>query len=264
MAGPSVASTAPDIGADSQLPPSRPASRFTHRGDYFDEQARRVLAESVPRTAAIAEPEIARVLASAAMPYHPGRQIAIVGEARRTWTSNVVTVSAVRAAPDVARQMKDEARRAYLTRRSVDDILDLQLEAFGANPYDAEVAGDLAALYLKVHPAQPQVARQLAMHAMALTSAQFLGPRVQDWITFAIASALMGREQDAINGLFVAAAIANNFGATCRAALAAAASHGDRMRAPVEALMQRIHEQGRDFESRQCVWPARWNSGSFY
>ena len=54
------------------------------------------------------------MLASAAIPYHPGRQIAIVGEARRTWKNNVVTVAAVRAAPDVARQLKNEARRAFI------------------------------------------------------------------------------------------------------------------------------------------------------
>ena len=254
-------SVIPDV-VDPDPPASRPAPRVGYRGDYFGAQARRVLSDSIPLTAASAEPEVARMLASAAIPYQPGRQIAIVGEARRTWKNNVVTVAAVRAAPDVARQLKSEARRAFIMRRSVDEMLDLQLEAFGANPFDAEVAGDLGALYLKAHPAQPRIARQLAMHAMALTSAQFLAPRVQDWTTFAVSSALMGREQDAVNGLFVAAAIGNNLGATCRAALAAAATHGDRMRAPVEALMQRIHEEGRDYESRYCGWPPRWSTAS--
>jgi len=254
-------SVIPDI-VEPDPAASRPTPRANYRGDYFGAQARRVLSDSVPLTAASAEPEVARMLASAAIPYHPGRQIAIVGEARRTWKNNVVTVAAVRAAPDVARQLKNEARRAFIMRRSVDEMLDLQLEAFGANPFDAEVAGDLGALYLKAHPAQPRIARQLAMHAMALTSAQFLAPRVQDWTTFAVSSALMGREQDAVNGLFVAAAIGNNLGATCRAALAAAATHGDRMHAPVEALMQRIHEEGRDYESRYCAWPPRWSTAS--
>jgi hypothetical protein len=34
------------------------------------------------------------------------------------------------------------------------------------------------------------------------------------------------------------------------------------MHAPVEALMQRIHEEGRDYESRYCAWPPRWSTAS--
>jgi predicted Zn-dependent protease len=149
--------------------------------------------------------------------------------------------------------------------RNIDEAFEMQLRAFGADPYDAEVASNLASLYLQVSPAQPGVARQVVMHAMALSSARLLAPRVQDWNTLAVANALMGREDDAAHALFVTAAIANNLGVSCRAALNAAAHYGDRMRVPVESMLLRIHEQGRDYESPYCVWPPRWTaSGRFY
>jgi hypothetical protein len=243
-----------------------PVDRFPDYGrDEWTVQARRALGDSVPRTAADAEPEIARVLANAATAYHPAERQMIVNAARRPWGRNVVNVAAAAAPSAAARRLKDDARRAFWAHRNIDEAFEMQLRAFGADPYDAEVASNLASLYLQVSPAQPGVARQVVMHAMALSSARLLAPRVQDWNTLAVANALMGREDDAAHALFVTAAIANNLGVSCRAALNAAAHYGDRMRVPVESMLLRIHEQGRDYESPYCVWPPRWTaSGRFY
>src|SRR4029453_15397053 len=115
--------------------------------------------------------------------------------------------------------------------------------------------GNLAYLYLKVSPPQPETARQLAMHAMALRSVQLRSARVEDWNTFAIARALTGRDDDAVNALYVTIALARNLDRSCRAALSAVASYGDRMKMPVEAMMQRIRSYGRDYESPYCAWP---------
>jgi len=242
-----------------------PDSALATDRDVYLQQGRRTLAYVVPRTAAYAEPQIERVLASAAVSQQRTQQYAIVDAARRRWSRDAIPLGGPPSAPALARRLNDEARRALWTRRDVDEALDLQVQALGANPQDIEVASNLAALYLKVNPPKPRLARQVVMHALALGSAQFLAPRVQDWNTFAVASALMGREEDAMRALFVTSAITSNLGVTCRAALTAYASYGDPLRIPVEAMLSRIREQGRDDESPYCVWPPRWNAGArFY
>ena len=88
---------------------------------------------------------------------------------------------------------------------------------------------------------------------------------MQDWGTFAVASALSGRNDDATHALFVTAALASNLGTTCKTALGAVATYGERMRVPVESMLLRIQQQGRDRESPYCSFPPRWNyAGRFY
>jgi hypothetical protein len=74
--------------------------------------------------------------------------------------------------PCDARQLGEDARHAYLVDRDVARAFDLQLRAFGANPRDPELAGNLAFLLLRVQPVQAESARQLAVHAIALAASQ--------------------------------------------------------------------------------------------
>jgi hypothetical protein len=227
-----------------------------------------MISDYVARTAVQAEPEIARVLERAGALYGAEQQSLIVDAARRSWGRQAVALPVAMSSPSVrasSTSLKDEARRAFWAQRNFDAAIDLNLRALGADPYDAEVAGNLASLYLRAHPEQPHTARQLAMHAMALTSAQARSPRVQDWGTFAVASALSGRNDDATHALFVTAALASNLGTTCKTALGAVATYGERMRVPVESMLLRIQQQGRDRESPYCSFPPRWNyAGRFY
>ena len=78
----------------------------------------------------------------------------------------------------------------YARHGSTPDVLMLQVRAFGANPMDAEVAGNLAFLLLRQRPAQAEAARQLALHALTLRNTRQADARIEDWATFAIASAL--------------------------------------------------------------------------
>jgi hypothetical protein len=223
-------------------------------------QGRRTLSESVPRTAARAEQEVTRVLWLAAGANQPGQDRSVQDAVRRTWASNSGASTTADVAPAVARQLSDDARQAFMVRRDVGAAFDLQLRAFGANPGDAEVAGNLAFLFLKLNPSQPEIARQVAMHAIGISPAPLRASRADDWNTLAIASALTGRDADATNALYVSLALTRNLDRTCRAALAAVDSHGDRMVAPVQAMMLRIRQQGRDHESPYCAWPPRWQS----
>src|SRR6185436_10162128 len=133
-----------------------------------------------------------------------------------------------------ARRLNDEARAALRARRDVREAMELQLRAFGANPRDPEIAGNLASLYLKVTPAQPELARQLALVALAARGPQYHSARMEDWQTFAIASALSGREADARNALYVTLALTADVDTRCLASLNAVQTYGDRLRKPVE------------------------------
>ena len=53
----------------------------------------------------------------------------------------------------------------------------------------------------------PDAARRLALYALTLPETPYVTGRLEDWTTFAIASALVGRERDARNAFFVTLAL---------------------------------------------------------
>ena len=221
-------------------------------------QAKRVLGDSVARSAAMAEIDANRVMGVAATAWMPAGERVIADAARRTWTANFIPPRGATVSPSVARQFDEAARRAYSEHRDINDVFGLQLRAFGANPTDPDIAGNLAFVYLKLSPPQPETARQVALHAMALRGTQLRAARFDDWTTFAIASALVGREDDARNALYVAVAVTGDLGLSCRAVMGSLASYGDPMRGPVRAMMERIQTYGRTRESPYCNWPPQW------
>ena len=151
--------------------------------------------------------------------------------------------------------------QAYWVRRNVAEAFDLSLKAFGANPSDPEVAGNLAFLHLRVNPVQPEMARQLALHAIAVRGSRYRTGRLEDWNTYALASALTGRDVDARNAMYVTVALAGSVERNCKAGLSAIANYGERVREPVEAMLYRIHSLGRAYESPYCAWPPNWAVG---
>ena len=241
-------------------PPEPLVARDPYRGGETDTpdlaaQARRALAESVPYAAARAQADVARVLRVAAYAAHPAQEGEIVDAVHRGWPTHRIATNAPGTWPASARQLSGDARRAYVVQRNVGQAFELQLRAFGANPGDPDVAGDLAFLLLKVNPAQAETARQLSLHAIALRPSQRRAPLADDWSTLAIASGLTGREADATNALYVVVALSRNLDRDCRTALGAIDRHGDLMLAPVQAMMLRIRQHGRHGESPNCAWP---------
>lgn len=249
--------------APRPLPPSANAERQLESGNATPDlaaQAQRALASAVPYSAARAQPEVARVLWVASNAHAPGQERSIVEAVQRTWSYQQVATAAVDIAPAVATQLSEEARQAYVNERNVRRAVDLQLRAFGANPRDPEVAGNLAFLYLKASPAQPEVSRQLVLHAMALASLSRRSMRVDDWNTLAVASALTGREADAINAFYVVLALTRDLDRSCKDALSAVDAHGGSLIVPVQTMMVRIRQHGRSMESAYCSWPVHWKS----
>jgi hypothetical protein len=227
----------------------------------FASEARRALRDVVPRVATQAQAEVSRVLSVAANSNEAGQDRAVVQAAQ--WIRAVDGADLSRkTAPSEARRLNGEASDAYWSGRNPAETFELQLKAFGANPYDAEIAGNLALMHLKVGRSQPETARQLALIAIAYRGARSRTGRIEDWTTYAIASALTGRMADSRNAFLVTAALSPNIERSCKSALNALSNYGERLRDPVEAMFYRIHAQGRAYESPYCAWPRRWAMSS--
>jgi len=258
-----VAAPVEDRSDTLSLAFAQPASEARNRSsggdartdDDFAVQGRRTLLDTVPRVARQAEPEIARVLAMAASAYRQSQERAVADAARTTRTRGEATLPAPMISAGEARRLNDQARAAFSSGRNALDSFELQIRAFGANPQDPEVAGSLALLYLKLTPPQPDMARQIAILALAARGPQYRATRMEDWNTFAVASALGGRETDAKNALYVMLALSGSVEPTCVAALNALSNYGERLRGPAEALLYRVHAQGRSLDSPWCAWP---------
>jgi hypothetical protein len=263
---------APAIPAPRQLSPPLAVEVPGNRPEPFEmrddsdylEQARRMLASVVPRTSAHSHAQIARVLWAAANAHHPAQERAVIDVAMSAGIAADGSFVAREIAPREARRLHEEARQAYWSRRHLPEAFDLELKAFGANSNDPEIAGNLAFLHLKVHPMQPERSRQLALHAIGMRNAQYPTGRADDWMTFAIASALTGRQMDARHAFYATLALTRNLDRTCRIALGALATYGERMREPVEALLNRLHAQGRADDSPYCEWSSSRIVGSRY
>ena len=240
----------------SQAPASQSARAplpqdFTARGLAL-------LADHVPQFAQRAERVVLRVLYAAARMDDDGHDADVLDAARalRLAPDAALTTAAGPGAEADADRASAAAAHAFWQARNPRQALELQLRAFGADPQDPTVAGDLAFYLLKQRPAQAEASRRMALYALALGgSPKPANGRLEDWTTLAIASALAGRERDARNAWFVTLALAPSLGPQCRAASAALAAHGEPLRAPTEAMLARIHDWGRSNESPFCRWP---------
>ena len=243
-----VAAHAPAAPARAPVPARDPTAR-----------AEELIAYQLPRLAQRAERLILRVLVAAAD--------AQVEDDVRT------AARAIRLAPGdpqleggsdpaEARSLNEAARVAYRQRGDLREAIALQTRAFGANPLDAEVAGNLAFLRLKQQPERPEAARQLALHALATPDPRYPLGRLEDWTTLAITNSLTGRERDARNAWLVTLELAPQAERQCRAAVNAYAAYGERVRSAVEAMLLRASQRHRAERAPMCEWPPHWQIGS--
>jgi hypothetical protein len=231
--------------------------------DDLGMRANVLIAEHLPRLAQQAERRVLRALHVAAQAESAWQNDEVAAAARAVRFSGEDPLPAIGAASGDARSLSEAADQAFWNARNPQQALILQSRAFGANPNDSVVAGNLAFYYLKQRPARAEAARQLALHALTTPDPRFPQGRIEDWTYFAIASALTGRERDARNALFVTLALSPSIDRQCRSALAAVASHGERLRAPTEAMLARIRSWGRSQESSFCRWPPSWWTAGF-
>jgi len=222
-----------------------------------------LMAHQVPRLAQRAERLVARVLFSASRSANVPGDEAIRAAAVSVGHDAGDSLADLPVSTREAQRLGAAARSEYARRGGTPEALALQARAFGANPLDAETAGNLAFLLLRQRPAQAEAARQLALLALTLHGPRQLESRIEDWATLAIASALSGRERDSRNAFLVALALASNLERQCKAALDVYALYGERLRAPVEAMLQSASASGRNDAGPFCDGPAqRLLSGS--
>jgi hypothetical protein len=224
----------------------------------FATRANELLAIELPRIAQRAERRVLWAMNVAAQADNAWQDDEIRRAASAIRDSANPPLPVAELAADEARRLHEAAGVAFWRRGNPREAHGLQLMAFGANPFDADVVSSLAFLTLKQRPAQAEVARQLAIYALSLQDAQHMGGRIEDWTTLAIASALSGRDRDARNAWFVSLALAPQFERQCRVAINAYAVYGEPLRVPVEAMLYRVHSSGRAERSPLCEWPPYW------
>jgi len=216
------------------------------------------MANQMPRLAQRAERQIARVLFVAGRSERGGGDAEVRAAAAAVGRDGGDALAGVPVSAQEAQRLGDAARAEYARRGGTPEALALQARAFGADPLDVEAAGNLAFLLLRQRPAQAEAARQLALHALSVHGPRYPEGRIEDWATFAIASALAGRERDATNAFLVTLSLATNLERHCKAALDVYAIYGERLRAPIEAMLQSANASGRANGSALCEWPPHW------
>jgi hypothetical protein len=240
-------------------PPDPPPSRPLPQDDVAAvpprdllSRANELMARDVPRLAQRAERLVLRALFVAGQPGSADHDDEVRQAASRIRLAPAEPLAVV-STPD-ARAMSEQARDIVWRRGDGDAALGLLTRAFAADPLDIEIAGNLASLWLRQRPAQADTARQLALHALTLPHAAHPYGRLKDWTTFAVASALTGRDRDARNAWLVTLALVPNVESQCRAAANAYATHGEPVRRSVEEMLVRVRASGRPHESPSCEW----------
>jgi len=241
------------VASTSSEPPSPDPSRVD-----FGARAGELLTRHVPRLAQRAERQVSRVLFMAGRAEPASHDDEIADAAGALARTPADPLGGMVLAPQDGRLLHEAGEVELLRRGRAAEALRLHNMAFGANPLDADVAGDLARVLLRQRPAQVETARQLALHALTLPDGRPPQSRLGDWSTLAIASALAGRERDSRNAWLVTLALAPNVGRQCKVAIDAYASWGERLRGPVEAMLQRASTSGRAQRSAFCEWPPHW------
>jgi hypothetical protein len=226
--------------------------------DDFGARADTLMGELLPRIAQRAERMVMRALHAAAQDEDGTSDADILDATLAMHVRPEAPLADIPLSSADARRLHEAAGTAFWTSRNPQQALALQFRAFGANPLDAEVAGNLAYYYLKQRPASPEAARRLALYALTMAGSPYPHGRLEDWTTYAVASALTGRERDARNAFFVTLALSPNLDRQCRAAASAYAAHGPALRGPTEAMLARIRTWGRSSESAFCRWPPNW------
>jgi hypothetical protein len=243
-------------GARGGVPPVPVDVRYAMPRD-FTARASDLMATHVIRVAQRAEPLVRRVLWVADRADDPLRADEVRAAASAVTIAPQDPLFGYDVADADARAFHEAAKSAW-GRGSVADALELQTKAFGANPIDAAVAGNLAFLQLRQRTINAGLARDLALHAIALHDARYPQGRVEDWTTLAVADALTGRERESRDAWLASLALAPSPERQCRAALNAYAAWGEPLRAPVEAMLHRAQRWGLADRSPLCEWPPHW------
>ena len=155
-----------------------------------------------------------------------------------------------------ARPLNDQALHALERGRSADDVYRIQLGAFIADSFDAEISGNLAIYALRA--GRHGEARDLAMYALSLPRGSGKTGRTADWATLAAAYSAIGEAQKAISALYVTLAITPDIAKRCFSAVYSVKNtYGQVLRPATEAMFKRIQERNLS-DAPECTLPIAW------
>jgi serine/threonine protein kinase len=137
------------------------------------------------------------------------------------------------------------------------EALEAELQAIGLDPFDLEIAGNLGT-FLARH-GKAEEANMIAVYALSLPRRGEGTGRSADWQLLASTYAQMGKTEESFAAYAVALAITPRLSGLCTAVLQQQATYGESLKAPIDALFQRIQERGQsDFEG--CSYPPNWRN----
>jgi hypothetical protein len=253
---PAVASAASSLAPSALLDPRTVAILPEEQVD-FSARASELMTRQMPVLAQRAERLVSRVLFVAGRADNVIGSEEILASAAALGRPPPEPVSSMKVSAAEAKALGDSARAEYEGHGATRQALMLQVRAFGANPLDPEIAGNLAFLLLRQQPSRAEAARQVALYALSLRDPRYPHGRVEDWATFGIASALAGHDRDSQNAFLVSLTVAPNLDRLCRAALDVQAMYGERLRAPIETMLSRAQASGRVGPSSPCALQVR-------
>ena len=188
--------------------------------------------------------------------------LALAGDDAQTLASarSQMRETAFGAAMSDWQRFREEARSANgrtlgSFRSSLAQALSEQSTALLLDPFDREIAGNLA--YYMALRGLVSDALKTALYAMSLPRDEGRAARSADWQLVGAMLALQGEGKDSRAALFAALAITPRLSALCKSLLSMQSDLGPRLKAPIEAVFQRIAERGQS-EAEGCAWPVVW------
>lgn len=143
-----------------------------------------------------------------------------------------------------------------ITPERAREALAIQRQAFAADPFDIEIAGNLA-IYLLRSGDVTQAAR-FTVYAMSLPRPLANTGRTADWSTLAAVFAAAGDPERARHALFVTLALTSNVAKRCEVAVNATRNtYGPVLRAATEAMLERVRERDLS-DAPECALPINW------
>lgn len=254
-----------------RAPSAQPAARHSPQPDPASEVARarqlqgpgdaaglaarqRIVARTIDQVSESQRGELMAVLKIA----QAGDDVRTLASAQRMlrgtdWDTHFAGWSRFRTS---ARALNDEAIRLH--EGNLPRAVALERDALALDPFDREIAGNLA--YFLAKSGQATSAHNTAVYALSLPrrNGQDTG-RSADWQSIGSTLALMNRREDSSSAYYVALAITPSLSGLCASLLHHQATMGDRLKPPIDAVFSRINGRGLS-STGPCAYPPQWRN----
>lgn len=157
-----------------------------------------------------------------------------------------------------ATRLNTQALAKFNTEGDILGAYKLQLAAFEANPFNSEVAGNLA-IYAQSLSRLDEALSAVSL-ALALPRPPDKTGRTADWATLAAIYAKQGDIDRATDALYVTLGMASDVSARCYSAIYSTINvYGDPLRPATERMIERVHAQGLS-RAPACRLPIDWTA----